>query len=217
MNDREVAFLTRFVEESDAIESIENAPGEITRQLDEEHNSHRMGHAGALLRLRDYATVVRIQLSERMIKEVQRLITEEQHLKGERALPVHQRGQWRDCEVMVGGRFGEVARIVPIHMRHLIDEVRQWQEQYRGDHSATETVRFIARFHWQYELVHPFADGNGRSGRALVYYLYRWAGLEPFVFTHEDRFATYYPCFNEWGSDRMESYFLERSRAKEGV
>lgn len=212
MDDREVDFLTRFVEESDAIESIDNTPSDIARQLDEERNPKRIGHAGALLRLRDYATAVRVRLSERIVKEVQRLITEEQHLKGERALPVHQRGQWRDCEVMVGGRFGEAARFVPMHMRHLLNEVRQWQEQYGGNHSPAEAVRFIARFHWQYELIHPFADGNGRSGRALVYYLYRWAGLEPFAFTHGDRYETYYPCFNEWGSDRMESYFLERTR-----
>ena len=212
MDNREIAFLTRFVVESDAIESIRNAPGAVAWQLDEEHNPQRIGHAGALLRMGDYATVTRMALTERMVKEVQQLITEEQHLKGERALPVHQRGQWRDCEIMVGGRFGEAARFVPTVMRHLIDDVCQWQERYRSDNSATEAVRFIARFHWQYELVHPFVDGNGRSGHALVYYLYRWAGLEPFVFTHEDRCVTYYPCFNEQGPDWMEEYFLARTQ-----
>jgi Fic family protein len=35
--------------------------------------------------------------------------------------------------------------------------------------------------HVQYELLHPFRDGNGRSGRALWAWQMQQAGLDPFI------------------------------------
>jgi Fic family protein len=199
MNKQELDFLTRFVEESDGIEGIGNIPSALRRQFDEEHNPKRTGHAGALLRLRDYAMITRTPLTERMVKEVQRLITAEQHLKGADILPVEQRGHWRMCNM----------RFPP--------ESSKWQN-VPADMAAwialaafAKNVRDIAFLHWRYERIHPFADGNGRSGRALVYYLYRWAGLRPFVFTSGDKHDAYYPCLQQNTWELMERYFLERS------
>ncbi len=209
MDDREVDFLARFVEESNAIEGIANEPNSARTQL---LRAYPFGHVGVLVMLHDAARMRMRQMTEVMVFTTQAMIVREQPSKGMQTLSERHIGCWRDCEVTVGGRSCEAARFVPMHMRHLITEVRWWQKQYSGNRSVVEAIRFIARFHWQYELVHPFVDGNGRSGRALVYYLYRWAGLRPFVFTHDDRFETYYPCFNESASARMESYFLARTR-----
>ncbi len=210
MDVQEIRFLVRFIEESDAIESIDNPPGNIRRQLDEEINLQRVGHGGALLRMRHYASE-RVLLTERMVKMVQQFITEEQHLKGAPKLPVEERGHWREHGIVVGGRLGTHWQLVPEEMSYLIAVIRKWQDESRAM-TPNENVRAIADFHYRYERIHPFADGNGRSGRALVYYLYRWAGLEPFVFTNHDKRELYYPCFNEFGPDLMRRYFLERTQ-----
>lgn len=209
MNDREVAFLARFVEESDAIERIKNAPGAIAFQLRVANNPHRVGHAGALVRLHEYVEN-RTLFAERIIKEVQQLITEEQHLKGERKLPVQQRGHWRECGMSIGGRSAIHWELIPQTMRLLTNDILIWQRTFRTL-LAHQNISMIAEMHWRYERIHPFADGNGRSGRALVYYLYRWAGLHPFIFTHEDRHETYYPCFDSPNPEMMQSYFLRRT------
>lgn len=39
---------------------------------------------------------------------------------------------------------------------------------YQYDHSKLSTLENIANFHIQFEHIHPFEDGNGRTGRILI-------------------------------------------------
>jgi Fic family protein len=86
-------------------------------------------------------------------------------------------GQWRSQEVWIGGSdYGpHQAAFVPPHHRDVPD-------------AMTDLVRFIQRddipmlvhaalAHAQFETIHPFADGNGRTGRALVHAMLRGTGL----------------------------------------
>ena len=44
-----------------------------------------------------------------------------------------------------------------------------------GDHHPALVQAAIA--HAQFETIHPFADGNGRAGRALIHVILRRRGL----------------------------------------
>jgi Fic family protein len=58
-------------------------------------------------------------------------------------------------------------------------------------------VRRVARFHLEFESVHPFVDGNGRIGRVLVNYLLIREGYVPINIAFVDR-AKYYDAFSEY-------------------
>lgn len=197
-------FLARFLCESDAIEGIVDDPALVGRQI---RRCNVRGHVGALLLLRTHA-LQKTPLTQWLIKQTQSLIVSEQHRKGDREIAKKYRGNWRDCDVWIADRKGSPPTLVPSQMLILAEHIVQWQATCAGL-SAVENVTAIARFHYEYERIHPFIDGNGRSGRALVYYLYRFAGLTPFVFTAEDRHRTYYRCFSNPAV--MREYFLERT------
>lgn len=86
-------------------------------------------------------------------------------------------GQLRDGLVWVGGdRYGPrrashvapQAALVPAAMDDLVAYLAR---------TDVPTVAHAAIAHAQFETIHPFSDGNGRAGRALVHAIYRGAGI----------------------------------------
>lgn len=204
-NKQLVEFLTKFIVESDAIESIEDNPNVVRKQL--EANSPE-GHVGALLLLESLSYEEGVVLTEDIVREVQGLITAEQHVKpGGSVLPLEYVGKYRLVNVLIGGRRAPLPIAVPILMMDWIMRVENWQKHGFCQANISNLLQ-IARFHFEYENIHPFADGNGRSGRAIVYYLMRYCDLDPFIFTAADRFETYYRCFQD--PEAMCKYFEEK-------
>ena len=86
-------------------------------------------------------------------------------------------GRWREEQVWIGGdSFGpHGAMFVPPHHEHvpgLMDDLVQFTRR-------TDLPLFsqAAIAHAQFETIHPFPDGNGRTGRALVHAMLRGHGL----------------------------------------
>ncbi len=76
-------------------------------------------------------------------------------------------GGYRSIRVRVGGHFPPPPEMVSGLMRELLDWWNKKSEEWSAPLSS-------AILHYQFEEVHPFADGNGRVGRMLALWeLYR--------------------------------------------
>ncbi len=207
MDPAEIDFLVRFILESDAIENITGDASLIREQV---ISRYLVGHVGAMLLMRRLADR-REPLTRDAICRAQKMITAEQHVKGGPFLDPQYRGVYRSVNVRIAGRGGAPPNAIESRMSELLHRIEHWRQHDVSRNTEAINLRQIAVFHFDYEDIHPFADGNGRSGRAIVYYLMRYADLRPFVFTSGDKHETYYRCFKD--SQAMCMYFEHKARS----
>lgn len=89
----------------------------------------------------------------------------------------------------------------PPEGREVIEQhLSRWERYIYSEHDVDSLVK-MALLHYQFEAIHPFADGNGRTGRILnVLYLLQEA-LLPFPVLYLSGYivenkAQYYRCLN---------------------
>ncbi|MGX1933463.1 Fic family protein [Microbacterium resistens] len=93
--------------------------------------------------------------------------------------------------VRVGGHVGANPAFVP---DLLTDALRRFHDEAEG-----APIDAIARFHCEFEIIHPFVDGNGRIGRVLINKQLQDAHLPPVIIRARNRMADYYPLFVQYG------------------
>lgn len=148
-----------------------------------------IGHKDAfefIFTLADSKTI----LSEKVIKDIHSLVL---------INDASNRGIYRRIPVTILGAMHTPPQpyLVPIQMEQLIDD-------YHGLMKEKHILEAIAEFHLLFEGIHPFIDGNGRTGRLILNLELIKAGLLPINIKFSDR-QKYYECFDNYYSKMHSS------------
>lgn len=92
-------------------------------------------------------------------------------------------GYWRDCGVRVGRHYAPGPDEVPNLMR-------LWFVHFGNPKNEQETKDA----HVEFERIHPFVDGNGRTGRMVMNWQRKAIGLDPLLIKASER-GEYYRWF----------------------
>ncbi len=99
----------------------------------------------------------------------------------------------------ISGRFrekGEFVRVgthvapAPEHVERMVEETIR---EYNSDHDSY-LLEKVAKFHLDFETVHPFNDGNGRIGRVLINWQLIRSGFPSVIVRNKEK-SDYYDSF----------------------
>jgi Fic family protein len=77
---------------------------------------------------------------------------------------------------LASDRTGEVIYTPPVGETLLREKLANW-EHFMHEHDTIDPLIRMAVVHYQFEAIHPFTDGNGRTGRVLNLLMLVQAGL----------------------------------------
>ncbi|MEG2523022.1 MAG: Fic family protein [Lachnospiraceae bacterium] len=120
-------------------------------------------------------------LTERTIKQIHYLVLADKK---------DDRGVYRRVPVRIMG-----AKHEPVQPYLIEPKLTELLLKYSA--SDENIITKLARFHIEFEGIHPFIDGNGRTGRLLVNLELMKAGYPPIDIKFTDRIA-YYNAFDEY-------------------
>lgn len=101
-------------------------------------------------------------------------------------------GEYKHHDYVTGkGEIGAAPEDVAEEMAELLEELQ--------DIGPEDILTAAAYFHAKFENIHPFADGNGRTGRMAMNYLLVLHGHPPIIIHEEDR-KDYYAALEMWDS-----------------
>jgi len=138
-------------------------------------------------------------LDEKLVKEFQRQLTQNtydprRYQMGERP------GEYKRHDYVTGkNETGAAPEDVADEMRELLDEMK--------DIPGDRLLRAAAYYHAKFENIHPFADGNGRTGRLTMNYFLVMNNHPPITIHQEDR-KEYYAALEAW-DERQEIGLME--------
>lgn len=132
---------------------------------------------------------------------VERLVKEQKTLSAYEICSIHSlvladrpedRGRWRRVPVRIMGASVEPPQ--PYLIEPMVGELLN---DYSMVMTRLHTVERVSLFHLRFESIHPFVDGNGRTGRLLLNMQLMQAGYPPINVKFADR-KRYYDAFEDY-------------------
>lgn len=118
-------------------------------------------------------------LSNDIIKEFHRILKTG---TADSQKPYFNVGDWKRLANEVGGR--ETCR--PADVAEKMQALSRW---YAAQKEIT--IRMLAEYHWRFECIHPFQDGNGRVGRLILFRECLRHDIMPFVIDNKHKMYYY--------------------------
>jgi len=185
-------FLVEFTYDSNAIEGSTLTLQETALVLEgvtidqkplKEH-LEAIGHRDAFLYVQNLVAD-KAKVSERSIKEIHSLVLMDRP---------EDKGVYRNIPVRIMGAHQEPPQpyLVPVRMEQIVGGL------YKNNRHPIEEA---ALFHLDFEGVHPFIDGNGRTGRLVLNLMLMRHGYPPVNVKFSDR-RRYYACFDSYYKDK---------------
>lgn len=156
---------------SSRIEGSQSTLGEVMEFEEDEAGAGQGERRDDLNEIRNYVAALQLgeaalherHFSASLLKELHAVLLG-RSVRGQSKQP----GAYRTGQVWIGrhGAGIERASYIPPAPWLVAELMDNWAEYYRGD--APDALAQAAILHAQFELIHPFADGNGRLGRLLI-------------------------------------------------
>ncbi len=217
-------MLAREAETSSRIEGTRSTLEEVLQ--DEMHRSTTKGEApGAdLQEVQNYLASAQLgfrlledfPLCWRVIRQLHRQLLD--GVRGRSCAP----GEFRRIQVWIGGRTMKEAVYIPPPPDYL-PKLTSLLEAYLNAENGLDPLLKCGIAHAQFELIHPFMDGNGRVGRLLISLFLRQTGLlnQPVLVLSEyfeHNRSAYYEALNsvvsEESWEKWLNYFLTAVHAQ---
>ncbi|CRX37663.1 Fic family protein [Estrella lausannensis] len=202
---RTIAFLN----ESNKIEGIHDIDYSVVAFQDPQK-----GHFGAYV-ISQEAALAEQPLNIKMIRQWQAMIGQEQkEFTGDAITDEeigHIRGPNLQKNVRIGKHIPPEWRFVPLYMQNWLEDVNEDlsnnSEIYKSDDGAF--AEFVGKYFLRFERIHPFGDGNGRTGRIIANYLTTRCARPLLVFPSDYRLKNRYYEAHE-SESAMASYISSR-------
>ena len=150
-----------------------------------------VGHRDAFLYVQQLVTD-QIPISEKLIKDIHSLVLIDSP---------EDKGIYRHIPVKIIGAYHEPPQsyLIPEQMEQLI----AWHKE-----TKRHPIENAALFHLAFEGIHPFVDGNGRTGRLLLNLMLMQQGYPPIDVKFADR-RRYYNCFDSYYEGKTVAPLVE--------
>lgn len=153
-----------------------------------------------------------LPLSLRLIKEIHKELLH--GVRGHNKTP----GEFRKTQNWIGGTTIETAAFIPPVVPEMQRALNDLEKFFHDDSHGLPSLIKTGLIHAQFETIHPFLDGNGRTGRLLItFFLYKEGILSKPLLYLSDYFkkhrSIYYDKLNGYrlnnGVEGWLKFFLE--------